>query len=393
MNFKPMFVPLYAYDKQNRIREWIIRVKDCNTYSEIVTLFGVKDGNMVETIQEVLQGKNLGKKNETTHYQQAILEAQSKWNKKKDKEGYRISEHFFNQENKKLEQKTLQKVSPMLAQDYKKYKNKVKFPCYVQPKLDGYRCLFYRDHLKLMSRQNKEFTIIKEYHKELLKELETLPKEVIYDGELYVHSISGITFEDLGVLRKKKNMTRQDIHNLTNIKYYIYDIVDFSLTYEKRLNLLLTLQKNYKYIEFVSTLLINNTNELDQLHKQHLDDNYEGTMIRNKSGMYISYRSVDLLKYKNFDDAEFPIVDFTFEMYNNEKLIVWIIQVNQEKNILCDVRPQGSYEERSELYKRGKEFIGKKLWTKFFGFTEKGSLRFPSTQRGTYMTYIRDNIE
>lgn len=416
MNFKPMFAPLYAYDKQQRVREWIINVKDCNTYSEIITLFGVKDGKMIETIQEVLQGKNLGKRNETSHYQQAISEAQSKWNKKRDKEGYRIAEVFYklsesvdqikntnntnntNDTNNKQED-VFRKVNPMLAQDYKKYKHKVLFPCYIQPKLDGYRCIFHRNSMKLMSRQNKEFTIIEQYHKELFKELEKLPYNVVFDGELYVHNNDNdnnkkdyVSFEVLGVLRKKKNMTALDIKHLAQIKYHIYDIIDHQSTFEERISFLNTIDfKQFRFIEKVSTIEVTNSDLLDKKHHEYITNEYEGTMVRNKKGMYIAYRSYDLLKKKDFDDAEFPIVDFTFELYNNEKLVVWIIEVNKEKGILCDVRPQGSHEERSELYKKGDTFIGKKLWTKFFGFTEKGSLRFPSTQRNTYTTYIREN--
>ena len=38
------------------------------------------------------------------------------------------------------------------------------------------------------------------------------------------------------------------------------------------------------------------------------------------------------------------------------------------------------------------QFKGRNLWTKFFEFTNDGSLRFPSTMRNTYTEYIRDEI-
>lgn len=391
--FQQMFPTLYSVDKSKRVREWTIKVIDKGKYSQIITYFGVKDGKMIETIQEVLQGKNLGRKNETTAYQQAIIEAQSKWTKKKDKELY--TEHINLRETNpqtmnKLTEST--KISPMLAQDYKKYVSKVKYPCYIQPKLDGYRCIYNKG--TLLSRQHKEYTIIKTHHQELVNELNKLPQNMVYDGELYIHGDKDVTFETLGVLRKQKNMSDSDLINLRKISYYIYDIVDNVLSFEDRYTLLKKIDfSQFKYIHLVNTLEIN---DIQTLHKYHVsfvnEQNYEGTMIRNKHGKYIGYRSTDLLKYKNFEDHEFKIVDYTYELNNNDKLIIWKILINKDTNIVCDVRPQGSKEERIFLYNNGKQFIGKNLWTKFFGYTEKGSLRFPSTQRNTYKSYIRDIV-
>jgi DNA ligase-1 len=387
--FQEMFPTLYSIDKFKKIRQWTIKVVDKGNHSQIITYFGVKDGKMIETIQEVLQGKNLGKKNETTPYQQAIAEAQSKWMKKKDKELY--TEQISLPETSSHTMIS-SKISPMLAQDYKKHASKVKYPCYIQPKLDGYRCIYSKG--ALLSRQHKEYTIVKTHHQELVNELGKLPQEFIYDGELYIHDDKDVTFETLGVLRKQKNMTTEDLTNLRKISYYIYDIVDNIMSFEDRYKLLNQIDfSQFKYIHLVNTIEVNDVQTLRKYHVSFVNDqNYEGTMVRNKHGKYIGYRSTDLLKYKNFEDHEFKIVDYTYELNNNDKLIIWKILINETKNIICDVRPQGSKEERIYLYNNGKQFIGKKLWTKFFGYTDKGSLRFPSTQRNTYKSYIRDII-
>jgi hypothetical protein len=56
-------------------------------------------------------------------------------------------------------------------------------------------------------------------------------------------------------------------------------------------------------------------------------------------------------------------------------------------------RPKGTREERKELYKRGSQFIGRKLQVKYFELTEAGIPRFPTTKSESYTTYIRDTIE
>lgn len=65
--------------------------------------------------------------------------------------------------------------------------------------------------------------------------------------------------------------------------------------------------------------------------------------------------------------------------------------------IICKMSgPQGTKEERKELYKKCVEnfdqFKGRNLWVKFFCRTADGNLRFPSTMRSTYTEYIRDEI-
>jgi hypothetical protein len=96
-------------------------------------------------------------------------------------------------------------------------------------------------------------------------------------------------------------------------------------------------------------------------------------------------------------DAEFEIVDYTFEKdttQTDNNLIVWVIKIKD--NILCKVRPKGTKEQLQELYKKCEtnfsQFKGRKLWTKFFEYTTDGNLRFPTTKTQDVLTYIRDEI-
>ena len=52
-------------------------------------------------------------------------------------------------------------------------------------------------------------------------------------------------------------------------------------------------------IKSVETLLCNNIDDVKKCHENFVKDGYEGTILRNASGMYISKRSHDLLKYKD----------------------------------------------------------------------------------------------
>ena len=232
-----------------------------------------------------------------------------------------------------------------------------------------------------------------------------LPEGFILDGELYVHNSPEMTdkvsFETLGVLRKTKNLTKEDTLNLNKIQYHVYDMIDTKLRYNNRKTQLSNLldNKNFKMIKNVLTIEVNSEEEIKDYHNQFVNtDGYEGTMIRSFTGMYKEkYRSFDLLKFKDFNDDEFEIVDYTFEKDTSgadKNLIVWVIKIKED--VICKVRPKGTKEQRQKLYEECgnnfSKFKGRKLWTKFFEYTSDGNLRFPTTKTNDVSSYIRDEI-
>lgn len=396
---------LYGIDKNNKIKEWSICVENKGDRSILVYSYGYMNGKKTICTKEICKGKNLGKKNETTHFEQAVFEAESRWKKKKEEGCVTDVESLT---LAPLQSLNLNVVPfPMLAHDYQKHSKKVetmlsKSKIMIQPKLDGYRMIYNTTTQKMTTRQGKDYLFVQESN-ELYSELKSLPKGLILDGELYTSKIS---FEELGVLRKTKQLNAKDKESLSKIQYHIYDVIDEKLTFQKRNEVIQDLFSNFKtnmkFIVYVPTFSINSEEELNRYHALFLEQGYEGTMIRNKDSLYkLKYRSPDLLKYKNFKDAEFKIVDYTFEHDTRstgtspDNLIVWVVETEPGK-VKCKVRPQGTREERQDLYKKCQDnfdqFKGKKMWVKFFDFTADGSLRFPSSYRSTYTEYIRDEI-
>jgi ATP-dependent DNA ligase len=417
------FETLYGYDVKNKIKEWNICVKDHGDHSLMSYSYGYIDGKKVECVQKITKGKNIGKKNETTHYQQAILEAQSKWTRKSD-EGYLTNlQQLKNQKqqlnttqnNQKQNTKQIENLEneiknlnlsifPMLAQDFFKHRSKLKFPCYIQKKLDGYRLIYDYKSDKLQSRTGKVFGVLQntELHRSIKMFCEEYIKKyklnnVTLDGELYVHDPE-FNFENYGILRKTKSLTSSEKETLNKIKYHIYDIIN-DLTFYQRYNNLQDFfteynsKNNNEKLVLVETISCENFDDIKKNHILFTQQNYEGSILRNKDAFYkCKARSSDLLKYKDFFDAEYEIVDYTFEKNtdknNNENLIVWICK--NEKDDLFNVRPKGNENERIMLYKKAQEFIGQQLWVKYFELTEAGIPRFPTTMRSSYTEYIRN---
>ena len=123
------FGPIYALASNGKVKMWQSEVYETGEHlGHILYTFGYIDGKAQVQEKLVPVGKNLGKVNETSAYEQACKDAESKYNRKVD-EGY--------QEDKT----TLSTpILPMLAHPYTKRSHNINWPCYVQPKIDGVRC-------------------------------------------------------------------------------------------------------------------------------------------------------------------------------------------------------------------------------------------------------------
>ena len=356
---------LYSKKADNNVLEWNIQILEDHNRGIIIIQYGQKGGKIIETKRVITKGKNIGKKNETTSYQQAILEAKSLWNSKKDRNGYTP---FLNQKGCPKKNNDLRKVRPMLAQRYDERKKYIKYPCFVQPKLDGIRCLAYLENNKiyLLSRKGKIFPHLDH----IKKELYNLKFDGFLDGELFTTKIE---FQDISGLVRKEKLDNADIQKSEKIEYHIYDTFNLDtldIPYNKRyqqLNKLLN--KNGKSIIKVKTYLVKTEKEMFNKYKQFLKQKYEGIIIRNYEGIYkVKYRSNDLIKLKPFQDKEYKIIGYAQGKGREKGCVIWICQNSNGKQF--SVRPKGSLEERKQLYKDGKKYIGKMLTIRYQNILE-----------------------
>jgi len=389
------FPKLFGSDVKGKMKEWNVVVVNNDDHSVVEIEYGYVSGKLTKSTKKITSGKNIGKRNETTHFDQGVLEAHSKW-KKKTEQGFSENASAPSQagitvsENESESDISERVVFPMLASDFQKFKHKLMYPVYIQPKLDGYRMIFNSQNKSCNSRQGKSFDAIKRTR--LYKELCAIKENIVLDGELYQH---GGVFEHLGILRKKK-LNEADYQKLGQIEYHVYDYVDETKTFEQRLEILKTFfsKNSFNHILLVETRTVSSEVEIKEQHLAFVKENYEGSIVRTGSGKYrCKARSQDLLKFKDFIDSEYKIVDFTSEQdtASNKDLIVWIcVNENGDK---FNVRPKGTRDERNKLYQSGQQFIGQQIQVKYFELTESGIPRFPTTKSESHTTYIRNIIE
>jgi len=391
---------LYGVEKNGKIKTWVANIYLKGTSAQTGDAFatiehGQQDGKKQMTVRDYTEGKNIGKKNETTPLQQCIAETRKKWLDKKEKESYQetLTTSQQDQEDQDQEHTGAKKYFPMLAHKFEPAsktakKNTIIFPCFVQPKLDGLRCVVYRDsatgEIRRQSRTGTYFDTMAHIVESLAPLFAKYPA-VVLDGELYT---TEIPFEELAGLIKTKKLTPSDTDKLRVIEYHIYDIVDETLPYHTRHESIKKMfaqvaastasspHKLPPYIRLVETIEAKTQAEFKAEFSRFIEEGYEGIMLRNKTGMYrCNYRSHDLQKYKEFQEDEFRIIRFMQGDGRDKGTVIWVCETKEGKEF--KVRPRGTIENRSKLFKTGEKYVGKMLTVIYQELTEEGKPRFP----------------
>jgi DNA ligase-1 len=254
----------------------------------------------------------------------------------------------------------------MLAHDYHKRGKDIKFPCFVQPKLDGVRCIFKNG--VLTSRQGKVFPNMDHIAQDL-KDV-----DLVLDGELYSNTLNFQQF--VGLVRKKKHNDAEK-QLLRQVKFHVYDCVNDKPFSERNeaINELFS-KRLYAFSEPLLTEECKSKEDLKKFHDKYVADGKEGLIIRNKDGLYqLAARSKDLQKYKEFEDAEYKVTGFTDGEGSEKGLVIWICETSAGKSF--HVRPRGTHEARAEIFNEAKDYVGKSLTVRYQELTEEGIPRFP----------------
>ncbi len=362
---KKQFTTIYKRNTNGSINQWEITV-DNNSY---YTNEGIVNGKITKSKSTIVKGKNIGRSNETTEFEQACKDAQSKITKK--------LESGYTEDIKKID--TAKKFfAAMLAHKYTNYKDKLEFPLLVSAKIDGARMIIQKDGL--YTRNGKKYVSCPHIH-ELFKPLfEKYPGWII-DGEIYSHDVS---FEKIMSLVRKTKPTEDDIKESKKIiQIHIFDGVvnDRNIGFEDRFKLIKKEITNIigdtKYIKFVENIKINSHEEVNKYHDKYVTEGYEGVMIRIPTSVYENKRSKTLLKYKHFIDEEFEILDIV-EGTGNRSGMAGNLKLKMKDGKEFSSGIKGGEEYYKYLLVNKSKLIGKVATIRYQNLSEKeGIPRFP----------------
>ena len=366
-----MLLPtLYKKRSDGDIQEWSIEIVK-NTFR---VTSGKSDGKKAVNKWTHCNGKNKGRSNETTDEEQAQVEAQAKWDKKLAAD-YALDTGSVDD---------IGYVKPMLAKNWDDYGDKVEFPVYAQPKLDGIRCIATKDGLK--TRTGKDIVAVPHIFESLQEFFEQHP-DVILDGELYCDKFDN-DFNAICHHVRRSNVTEESLEKAKVIEYHVYDIVDSTMCFSERTNfikkdsVLLSIFGNYEYIIPVKTHLVADKETLDELYGQWQEQGYEGQMVR-VDAPYENKRSKSLLKRKEFQDAEYTILGYG-EGIGNRTGTVGYFEFKTEAGKEFHSNIKGGREYLISLLEQGDNLIGQTATIKYFNLSPDNVPRFP------YVVAIRD---
>lgn len=346
------FSMLTDLSSKGLIKEYYIWVESNDDGTACIqTRWGYKDGKHQEKSKVISVGKSLGKKNETTPYQQACKEAKSTWQKKVDS-GYKPEgEEVVQGESTGF-------PLPMLAHTYSKRKHNIVWPAMTQPKLDGMRIVAFKavdGNIYYGSKTGKPIRTTGHWYDELNIYMRT---GEIWDGEIYIH---GMPVQDIISLAKSPKK------DTTALEFWVFDILSEGTNLERMHSLmsrglaLYTDEKTTSQIKLVvATSAINEDFAMLQ-HDSYVLNGFEGLIIRNLEGLYkVKHRSTDLQKHKNFIDAEFEIIGGFADADGG---IVYTCKI--ASGATFGVRPKGTLIIRQEAHTNLSTVIGKPLTVRY----------------------------
>ena len=270
-------------------------------------------------------------------------------------------------------------IKPMLAHKYNP--DKADYPAYIQPKLDGVRCVFTKDGA--YSRTGKEFKNVDHIKKDLKVVFNRYPN-IILDGELYNHGLKNDFEKIISLVRKTKPTQEHRDEAEQLVQYHMYDIASYPhATYEWRMHFINTLTdsavvRTSKCLRIIKTEVALDYDNALHKHEKYLKQGYEGSIYRSMTGQYKNTRSWDLMKFKDFEDSEATIVGYEAGKGKRQGTIgKFIMQDDEGVEFGCPPGKGYDYKDLAGMLDNIHDYIGQRATFTYFQRTQAGSYRHP----------------
>ena len=275
---------------------------------------------------------------------------------------------------------------PMLAYPVNKKPIDYSKPVFMQPKLDGVRCVIQAEQVnhfsrpieyevKAYSRTGKEWKNINHILEQLKPFFKKYPY-VILDGELYNHDFKDNFEQIISMVRKTKPTDEARLISAENVQFHCYDIIDEKLTFEQRIEFVnKSLMLMGDSVHNVLTMQIPNQYEADEMHKVNLYNGFEGSILRTNE-TYQCKRSHSLRKIKDFHDAEATITGWVEGKGKRIGTIGKFLAVDSDGNEFgMPVMDKFKYLQDNFVAMQG--FVGQEATFTYFERTKANSYRHP----------------
>ncbi len=276
---------IFKRDSAGKIRVWAAEVDGANARWR--TMAGIHGGTIVTSDWTTTTGKQGRNDSEQAH-----TEAHAERTKKLARE-YRDSINDLGKDD--------QPFKPMLAHKFEGWTG----PVFSQPKLDGIRCIVTAKGM--FSREGKPIVSCP-HVVGILEHIFRKHPDLVLDGELYNHELHD-DFNSIVSAVKRTKPTEEDLTlSARMVQYHVYDMPSLEKPFGHRFIALGDLfGEKLGPIHRVQTDYCVNEEKLNLAYERYLAAGYEGQMVRANE-RYENKRSKTLLKRKEFQDHEYPVV-------------------------------------------------------------------------------------
>ena len=260
-------------------------------------------------------------------------------------------------------------------------------PVFMQPKLDGVRCVIQAERdfpgtnlasvtVKAYSRTGKEWKNI-DHILFNLRPWFILNPDVILDGELYNHDLKDDFEKIISLVRKQKPTDLDALESADMVQFHCYDIIDETKTFDERNTFVEQAVPRNHCIKHVPTNLVFRDDDAKVYHRRNLDNGYEGSILRTND-TYACKRSHNLRKFKDFHDTEATIIGYVDgKGKRTGTLGKFIMQDDEGVEFGCPPGKGYTYKDLANMLDNIGDYIGQRATFTFFERTKAGSYRHP----------------
>ena len=256
-------------------------------------------------------------------------------------------------------------------------------PVFMQPKLDGVRCLIQAEKLPFdmgyepvaYSRTGKQWLNIDHILQSLKPFFQENPN-VILDGELYNHALRDDFEKIISCVRKTKPTAIDRAESRKLVQFHCYDIVDETMPFVDRIHWINKKLARFPYgVRLVETESVLNKKDAELWHEYCLEQGYEGSILRTNE-VYKCGRSWSLRKFKDFHDAEATIIDWVEGKGKRKGTIGKFMAVDVDGNEF-GMPVMDNFKKLQTMFKEMQSWVGKEATFTYFERTKAGSYRHP----------------
>jgi DNA ligase-1 len=264
---------------------------------------------------------------------------------------------------------------------------------FMQPKLDGVRCVIQYENRPLKnvddlsgqltenvvvaySRTGKEWKNI-DHILFNLKPWFALNPNVILDGELYNHDLKDDFEKIISLVRKQKPDDIDMLESADMVQFHCYDIIDETMSFAMRNEFIKQAVPRNHCVHHVPTTKIVCDDDAQEMHKVNLNCGFEGSILRTND-VYACKRSHNLRKFKDFSDAEALIIGYVDGKGKREGTLgKFIMQDDEGVEFGCPPGKGYTYAQLKDILNNIGDYIGERATFTYFERTKAGSYRHP----------------